>query len=679
MATREGVEKQDKQTFSLPATAAQRRLVASLKKDFPDAKESFEYEDFMRQPTRGNAHEFIARTLEQHTDAFDKRENYVSYMALRPRAERQGPHGLFTAGDAEIHLAQVAQEVSAHQGNVWTGVLSLRREDAQRLGYDNAAAWKLLLSQHMPAIAEQFGVSIHNMRWWAAFHDEGHHPHVHLMCFAANGQKPHLSQNGIVAIRSLLARQIFSDELTPIYAQQSQSRDALRDVFEQQFRKAVYELQTNLQHHDGIEQLLETLHNQIADRAGKMQYGYLPWETKQTVDAIVTQLETVPQVQKAYNAWWNLRRAVLSTYRDDTPETPAPLATQEELRHLKNIVLRVALEPPTIWTEPDPVEPDIEPDPVEPGPAEPDPTEPAPVEPDIEPEPVQTAETDTEQKMQQQELNDEVSFDFTLVKMRRLLDQVKNGTNTVPKELIQHALQKILSAADGGSCYAAYHAGKIYRDGYFVARSERQAEVYFLKAAEKKNTYAQYALGKLYAKSESPLYDPKQAVHWFEQAVEQRNQFAEYQLAKFLLKGEGCDKNAPRAAQLLADIIDSNDSTGQHIIVPWAMYQLGKMYLYGNGVKKDFSEAEKLLQAAAERGNVYAQDLLDRRSAWEHSRNLHSLMNLAKQFGRLLESKTPQTIRTRCAQIDRKHQQELRNKRRALGHAENDFDARLEF
>lgn len=93
IATREGVEKYVEENGARPAAQAQRVLVEKLLRDFPDARRSFEYEDYARRPTVRNASEFITRTLEEHLELFDARSNYVSYIAQRPRVQRSGAHG----------------------------------------------------------------------------------------------------------------------------------------------------------------------------------------------------------------------------------------------------------------------------------------------------------------------------------------------------------------------------------------------------------------------------------------------------------------------------------------------------------------------------------------------------------------------------------------------------------
>ena len=417
IATREGVEKYVEENGARPAVQAQRVLVEKLLRDFPDARRSFEYEDYARRPTVRNASEFITRTLEEHLELFDARSNYVSYIAQRPRVQRSGAHGLFTQEEDAPDLNAAARAVSEHDGPIWTCILSLRREDAARLSYDKADAWRALLRANAAEIAARFNVPVGSFHWCGAFHNEAHHPHVHLVCYADSVQKPALTKEGVVQLRSLLARQIFRDELDAIYIRQSQSRDELRDLFSARLKEAVAGMRDAPAEMPVLESLLERLSEEVRDRKGRLQYGYLPWQVKSIVDSIISELEKQPQVKAAYSAWWELRKTVLSTYWDSLPEQAPPLHTQKEFRHLKNIVLRIAKEGC-----------------------------PAP-----EPEQEFDAVQDPQDRGAQ----------HAVYGAKRLLDAARE--EEYPDEDVQTALRMLLGAAERGDAYAQYQAGQLYR------------------------------------------------------------------------------------------------------------------------------------------------------------------------------------------------------------------------
>lgn len=230
IATREGVEVRDQTVTdkNTPATEKQLELIQSLLKDFPQTKQYLEYSDFQSVKTIENASELIAAVVERNADVIGNRQNFVGYMALRPGVEKRGLHGLFTDSDAPIVLDQVAKEIANHKGNVWSHVVSLRREDAIRLGYDNSDAWRELVKRHVVDIAEQTKISLKNLRWYAAFHDTTHHPHIHLIVYSADPKQGFLTKQGINKIRSKFANDIFHDELQSLYQEQTVRRDELK-------------------------------------------------------------------------------------------------------------------------------------------------------------------------------------------------------------------------------------------------------------------------------------------------------------------------------------------------------------------------------------------------------------------------------------------------------------------
>lgn len=217
IAKRDGVEKLDDSWKHRPVTVEQTKLIAQLLADYPDAKNSLEYQDYEKSHTAVAASEFITRAIEEHVDLIGKRENYVAYIAKRPRVERQGSHGLFTDEGVPINLSAVAKEVANHKGVVFTEILSLRREDAVRLGYDNGAAWRNLLRSQTDAMAQAMKIPLTDLRWYAAFHNESHHPHVHIVACSV-GREPYMTEQGLHKLKSAFARQIFKQDLMQVYS-----------------------------------------------------------------------------------------------------------------------------------------------------------------------------------------------------------------------------------------------------------------------------------------------------------------------------------------------------------------------------------------------------------------------------------------------------------------------------
>jgi hypothetical protein len=341
IAKREGVERIAPDTARSPATEKQQAMVAELAREFPSSRETSEYEDYRAAPTRANVSAFITRAIEDNIDELFRQKKYVDYIAKRPRVQRVGAHGLFSGMDQTPVLSQVAETVAQHPGNMWLTIISLKREDAERLGYDNAENWRALLSGFAPTLAQAMKIPLEQFRWYAAYHDEGHHPHVHMVCYSADGKSGFLTKAGIAEIKSGLAREIFRQELHEIYERQSQRRDELTQESREALREVIAEMTMGAPENRRIEQLMKHLSQHLRDTKGKRQYGYLKASLKAVVDEIVDELAKDPRVAEAYALWYEQREEVLRTYRDDLPER-APLSQQKEFRTIKNAIIREA-------------------------------------------------------------------------------------------------------------------------------------------------------------------------------------------------------------------------------------------------------------------------------------------------------------------------------------------------
>ena len=337
VATRDGVEIIQS---TEPVTKKQEQFIARLLKDFPDAKELFEYSDYLQTPNRGTASAFIATALDTHLHEMESESGYMSYIAQRPRAEKHGGHGLFGKADV-TDLKAAKAELEAHSGKVWTFIFSLRREDAERLGYNKAAAWRNLLKQESAAIAEAMRIQTDDFRWYAAYHDEGHHPHVHMMVWSAEPKKGYLTREGIAAMRSKMTNAIFHEEMKELYIK----KDAAYKESVQTARDALVTRITAMENSDCtdpvIEQKLRELSQTLEQIDGKHVYGYLPKEVKAQVDEIVERLAQLPEVAACYDQWWRLKDELAGYYGRNTPPHQ-PMVQQKEFRAIKNMIIRQA-------------------------------------------------------------------------------------------------------------------------------------------------------------------------------------------------------------------------------------------------------------------------------------------------------------------------------------------------
>ena len=337
VATRDGVEIIQS---TEPVTRKQERFIKRLLKDFPDAKELFEYSDYMQTPNRGTASAFIATVLDTHLHEVESESGYMSYIAQRPRAEKHGGHGLFSEADT-TDLKAAKAELEAHNGKVWTFIFSLRREDAERLGYNKAAAWQNLLKQESAAIAGAMRIQTDDFRWYAAYHDEGHHPHVHMMVWSTEPKKGYLTREGIAAMRSKMTNAIFHEEMKELYIKKDAAYKESIQTAKESLLMCIGMLESSESTDPVIEQKLWELSQTLEQVDGKHVYGYLPKEVKAQVDEIVERLAQLPEIAACYEQWWQLKDEIAGYYGRNTPPHQ-PLVQQKEFRAIKNIIIQQA-------------------------------------------------------------------------------------------------------------------------------------------------------------------------------------------------------------------------------------------------------------------------------------------------------------------------------------------------
>ena len=601
-----------------PPTRKQDQLITKLTKDFPDVKELLEYADYMQKPTKANASSLITLALEEHWKQVQQTDGYIKYIATRPRAERLGDHGLF--GDTDhVDLDSAMSELEHYTGNVWTHILSLHREDAERLGYNNAQAWRALLRAHRNDIAAAMHIPPQDFRWYAAFHNEGHHPHIHMMAWSVKPGQAHLDRNGIRSIRSQLTNDIFQQELLHVYEQKSVSRDELV----KETRKVMLELSCQMRdticEHTQAEQMIWKLSQQLGDVKGKRTYGYLPRPMKRQVDEIVDQLEQIPIVNECYQKWWELQCQVNEFYSGKKQQRP-PLSKQKEFRAIRNAVIREA-------------------------------------------ENIRLGKiTFEDEKMEERgEWVDNWEVSYECLRLRARIEDRK-----LPLVQRDEALEDLERLAEYGDVHAQYFLGLLYRDGGLLLPDAEQAAHWLELAAKQDLPAAQYALGKLYLSDDPEVHDVDDGLRWLERAARNGNTNAAYRLGKEYLTGTSVQKDAARAAEYLCHAADRNH--------PWASYLLGKLYLTGNGVPKDEEAAWNCFRMADAYGHPYARYVLERQEQWQRPELLLTVSRLFYHMSNIFRDNAPTVPAQPRLHIDRKRMRELQELRIALGHQPDDHE-----
>ena len=599
-----------------PPTRKQEQLITKLVKDFSNVKELPEYTDYTERPTKANASALITRALEENWPQVQRSDGYMKYIATRPRAGRLGSHGLF--GDEDVvDLDDAMAEVSAYQDNIWTHIISLKREDAARLGFDNAKAWRTLLRANCHEIAAAMNIPPNHFRWYAAFHDEGEHPHVHMMAWSTQPGEAYLTRDGIRKIKSTLTNQIFHQEMLHTYEQKSQSRDELVREARRAIRRLTQEMAQSICSVPEIEQKMEQLAGQLETVKGKKSYGYLPKSVKKTVDEVVDRLEELPVVQQCYEQWLVLQNQVDSYYHD-SPRERKKLSQEKEFRQIKNAVIqeaeRLRLGEPTF----------------------------------------------EDQKMEgmDEHLDDRrMSFEC-----QELWQFIQDKRQTL--ELRDQGVERLEWLAEQCDVYAQFLMGQLYRDGPLLIPDAGKARYWFRQAAEQGMPAAQYALGKLLLSGDLEVNDVDEGLRWLRRAAQRGNTYAAYRLGKEHLTGE----HAPKSGENAVHWFHLSAEQGN----PFAQYMLGKLYLDGKVVPRDQEQAMQWFWRSATQGNRYAQFFLDRQNNLRLPGVMLSVTRLLYHLSRVFRENSLPTAGPGIIQIDRKRLQQLREKRIALGHKPDD-------
>lgn len=352
----------DKSYEKYPVSTAQRLLIEQTLEAMPSLEKEYNYQDLIANPTMYHASIFITEAFEKLTENDLSNEIYLNYISHRPGVqmnEETGEmslgdiskrHGLFDdTGSADIN--KIRQELSLHKGNVWRDIISIRRSDAEALGYDDQLAWRQLLNSHMPQLAEQMKIPAKDFRWCAAFHDESYHPHVHIMCWDAKGKNGFKDKEAIKTFKSALANDIFSNEM---YLHK-ELKSIYRKDLEENFENKVDDILTSKTKlvtdglTDYVKESLIELSKELND-TGKKVYAYQSPEAKAITDDIVGKFLTDRNVKPLLIKYLKSSKELSAFYRLDTDnfvkeELEKMLHPKKNDRKvLQNIIIKTAYE-----------------------------------------------------------------------------------------------------------------------------------------------------------------------------------------------------------------------------------------------------------------------------------------------------------------------------------------------
>lgn len=624
----------------------------------------------------------------------DKRENYVGYIAMRPGAEKRGAHGLFSAGEEKIFLSKVAREVAAHEGIVWTNILSITRKDAERLGYDRAEAWQNLLRANTHLMAEAMKIPAGDLIWYAAFHNEAHHPHIHMVAYS-KGKEPYLSEAGIQKMKSAFAREIFREDLLPLYAMQTERREAIGKETE----RMISEILSAPAKNPVLIPKFTELSTRLKSLKGRKVYGHLPGPLRRLVDEILTELSKEDALAACYAAWQEGQRSIETIYQD-APRRAQSLSENKAFRNLKNRIiteaLSFAMQELTFEELPEAGE-------------------------NFSPE----TEEDGVSKRPKQEAAGNLSqlFDWYFEAKACLYDDPENerydpekgeqflrlaaaGGLEVAKyrlgmELLtgkhfakdsEEGLALLWECANQGNQYAQYQLGRVYLAGTDAAQDIALAESLFKSAAGQGNSFAMYSLAKMHLAGLAKEASKAQAIELLTDSAEKNNVHAEYLLGKFYLRGEHVSGDSKKAEALLEKAAKKDHAQAEYLLgktyalgkeLPkdmtkalrylrrackkenqYAQYQLGKMYLFGQDITRDEDAGKKLLSKAAAQGNPYAKMILE--SYRPHRPAVPAGLYLMRLAGHFTEIFPPGALRIQKL-TEQKLRTEIEERKRARG------------
>ena len=578
-------------------TENQKQLLNDLLLDFPEAKRYLEYEDYTANPTVENASELISTIIERNADVIGNRQNFVGYMAMRPGVQKRGSHGLFNEKDEPIILDRVANEIANHKGNVWSHVISLRREDAIRLGYDNSEAWRQLVMRHISDIAKNQKISLCNLKWYAAFHDTTHHPHIHLLVYSENTKEGFLTNEGINKIRSAFANDIFHDDLQSIYQEQTLSRDELKAVSKTEFESVVRKIQQGDFENPQLENFIRKLYSQLQNVKGKKVYGYLPQEVKETVNSIFSELAKDDNIRQLYEKWCSLESLKYKSYTQKEKELP-PLVDNKVFQPVRNMIIRTVLDMNDFSkiSEPEFLE-----------------NSDGILENFSEEIPLQFDESE-------QSENDKVAFsdndDLTAE------DFIWSGENAVTVDTVDYQSQSKYylkwSTVYKEACKIIYNKQSKLEDF-------QKAEQLLLNESGAGNVLAIQDLGKLYSTDKLGEKDEKKSFSFYEEAFQgfmeiepdsdfmfpyepkfdgqimkpvNMRSYVWYRIGKMHCYGLGTEQDYAQSFEWFLKSAHEGNK--------FAQYSLANLYYYGNGVEKDLSQAFLWYRKSSEQGQPYA-------------------------------------------------------------------------
>ena len=610
-----------------PATTKQKQLISQLMKDYPEAKKMFEYDDYTANPNRENASELISSVIDSNIHDIATKENYVDYISHRPRVEKLGEHGLFSDHGYEVRLNDAIDEVGKHEGNVWTHIISLKREDASRLGFDNVQSWMSLCQSKRNELAEAMRIDVNHLKWYAAFHNEGHHPHIHMIVYSTDVKEGFVTKQGIEKIRGMFAKEIFKQDLIQTYDEQTEMRNELKKYSQDIVKKMLQGIEVSHIDNDYIFRKIMELKTSLENYHGRLAFAYIPKQSKQIINDILREMEKNEYLQQLYVQWQLYKQDIHSTYKDELLEK-LPLLEQKEFRSIKNMILKEVMSFQTDeifdYQEVQELEDDSQLFNVN----------------DIEDAEDRNNKGSTANGFILEWTSDYKSAveyfygnshqEQDIKKAEELLKMECQRNNVLAfallgklyavnqnEELSNQIYERALKGFEGLlneinedkfiKSYCSYRLGKHYLYGMGTEIDYQKAYEYFKQSD---NLYAQYSLGVMYQRGLGVTQSDAIALEWCELSADGGNAYGNYEVARHYDYGIGREKNETLAESHYQKAYHSFSRMIKKQEDDNLLYRLGMMTLKGKGCEKDIDKAIVYLEKAVSLKNENAKLLL---------------------------------------------------------------------
>ena len=537
-------------------------------------------------------------------DRLTSRKNYVSYLANRPGAVKFGKHGLFSQSDEPVELEKTAKEIAAHGGNVWTHVVSLRRDSAQAMGYDKLKAWRDLVKRQIANIAKSQKIEMKNLRWYAAFHDKKTNPHAHIIVYSANEREGFLTNRGIEKIRSGFANDIYQDELHHLYQRQTDLRNLLKKESAEFMRRIVNDIAGNAFEDTELIKLVGKLNDQLKSVTGKKVYGYLKPEVKQTVNAIFEALAENDSIQKMYKLWCEMEQQKHDVYSSAKLQFPT-LVDNKEFKSVKNMIVQTVLDMNSPVVDIEIEEPEL--------------TEKTDNDDITDIPPMFDNANMADGDFTWNDKNAVTSDTYKTPKSRYYLkwsNEYKEACRIIydkssKPEDFKKAEQILISESEKGNLLAIHDLGKLYSTDKLGEKNDEKSFSFYrealhaftviepnadsmfpyepryegqnMKSADMRS-YVWYRIGKMHCYGLGTEQNYEKAFEWFLKSAQEGNKFSQYSLANLYYYGNGAERNLKEAFGWYV----RSAKQGQ----PYAAYAVGNMYENGESAEKDKKKSQ---------------------------------------------------------------------------------------